>query len=438
RTLRRAPHITSLNPSSLSPNFYVRPAGARKMRAWFWNPLGLPSEEASSSHGGRPGGHECQIHPSAGEFALGQDIFYQKTGHATPFPEDAAGFLYFEHSSSNDRTTPPEHRNTTRAAPEKAFSSPSSGAVRLRLVPEPDPSLFDTGQDLRLPSGAPWGLNTLCLRFMPKYWPIYDLLRHEGLISATQDLAITRLFPGLHHSSTPRPSSSSLPSSPPPSPLPSPQDGRPSKALGSEATAHPHLVTHPDHLQLVTNSTVLNSILDPFVVDLSQLGVTATIVSEDGVVQPQFRNWTVWFEKGVGWGSPYRGSALVRFELVNVPEKTPGKKHGLKLALRILKFLVPPTPPSPSPRPSPPPHPSASSLTSSARTRTPAKLTIPTRLNGKSYIQREGELLRRATPGLNGEDEEEIWMTSAGGKVLPSMVRLLEESGRCVEWPREG
>jgi hypothetical protein len=80
--------------------------------------------------------------------------------HDPRFPTGAAGFLY------------------AHAVP----GHPAAGAVRMRLVPTPDPARFAAGTDLLLASGLPWSMPFPALARAKTHAPLRMCLLREGTV----------------------------------------------------------------------------------------------------------------------------------------------------------------------------------------------------------------------------------------------------------------
>ncbi|KAJ6463681.1 hypothetical protein C8R47DRAFT_78336 [Mycena vitilis] len=89
-----------------------------------------------------------------------------------PFPENSEGFMYF-HTQPN--------------------AAPLEGSIRFRLTSKNDPSSFSCGQDLTLPSGAPWQV-ILPQLINARYHRLRDQLLHENLVTKDQLSQCHRLF----------------------------------------------------------------------------------------------------------------------------------------------------------------------------------------------------------------------------------------------------
>ena len=165
----------------------------------------------------------------------------------------------------------------------------------MRLVPSPDPKLFEKGEDLRLPSGALWSIHLLSLRFIPKYHLIYNLLCAEGLVTSTDEAWLERLRGPLITQATTRRQS------------PQPPSGSLTTAQ-AQAWSNGNGEGKREVPALTTNSIILDSVVDPFVIDLSHLGATVLVLNGEEVSQFQARNVTVPYKYGVGYGSPYTGT----------------------------------------------------------------------------------------------------------------------------------
>ncbi|KAJ7648600.1 hypothetical protein DFH06DRAFT_571342 [Mycena polygramma] len=89
-----------------------------------------------------------------------------------PFPDNSKGFMYF-HTQLN--------------------AAPLERSIRFRLTSKNDPASFSCGQDLTLPSGAPWQV-VLPQLINARYHRLRDQLLHEDLVTKEQLSQCRRLF----------------------------------------------------------------------------------------------------------------------------------------------------------------------------------------------------------------------------------------------------
>ncbi|KAJ7629730.1 hypothetical protein DFH06DRAFT_1225277 [Mycena polygramma] len=94
-----------------------------------------------------------------------------RTGY--PFPEQCAGFLYY-------------HTDVHALSLE--------GSVRLRVTPNNEPSAFQHGQDLLLPSGAPWQIALPQIACRKQHAVLSAQLLHENLVEEDHLSLARRLF----------------------------------------------------------------------------------------------------------------------------------------------------------------------------------------------------------------------------------------------------
>ena len=92
-----------------------------------------------------------------------------------PFPPDTKAFLYYYMSPEKPRI---------------------AGELRFRLASSDDAASFESGSDLLLTNGQPWSRP---LYILPKsYFPLYEMLREEGLVPVDLDRALST-FSTRHH-----------------------------------------------------------------------------------------------------------------------------------------------------------------------------------------------------------------------------------------------
>ncbi|KAJ2932351.1 hypothetical protein H1R20_g4747, partial [Candolleomyces eurysporus] len=144
RVLNRIyPIIESLDPEQLTPSGFIRISS-----------------------------HTTRIVPRFGSSAPRQALHY---GGTLPFPKGSSGFLYF-------------HR--PNPCPNVAF-----GSLRFRIVPRPDPRLFEAGHDLMMKStGKPWGIHLASLKSLRPFQHIYQKLMQDGIITQADDLKLTQML----------------------------------------------------------------------------------------------------------------------------------------------------------------------------------------------------------------------------------------------------
>ncbi|EAU85212.2 hypothetical protein CC1G_06228 [Coprinopsis cinerea okayama7 len=86
-----------------------------------------------------------------------------------PFPPSARGFLYFHRPPGTPALT---------------------SQIRFRLVPEPDPALFDEGKDLVTSDGIPWGVLLPAVLVRTTFHRLAELVLREGHISPEEEAEI--------------------------------------------------------------------------------------------------------------------------------------------------------------------------------------------------------------------------------------------------------
>ncbi|KAF6747449.1 hypothetical protein DFP72DRAFT_1174930 [Ephemerocybe angulata] len=199
-------------------------------------------------------------------------IYY---GHAQNFPPNTKGFLYFHKPTLNPHI--------------------ASGAIRFRLVPSPDPKLFDQGTDLIMErTGLPWEMPLIHLLTSPCHWALYDALRVDAAVPPAVDHQVRGMLP---------------------------------RAMLTSRR---------------WTGQVLTSILDPFYVDFSLISFRFAILEPDRIAHiDKAHRWMTthrWSERPKG--VPFSGVGLCQFEI------HPGAKEreDPKLVVRLLKYLKPPNP----------------------------------------------------------------------------------------------
>jgi hypothetical protein len=90
-----------------------------------------------------------------------------------PFPDQVAGFLYYH---------------------DDEYALPLEGSVRLRLTADYEPSSFPSGQDLTLPSGAPWQIILPRIACGEQHATLCAQLRRERLVTSKQLWRARRIF----------------------------------------------------------------------------------------------------------------------------------------------------------------------------------------------------------------------------------------------------
>ncbi|KAF8148782.1 hypothetical protein K438DRAFT_1866824 [Mycena galopus ATCC 62051] len=90
-----------------------------------------------------------------------------------PFPSESTGFLYY-------------YRDP--------HAAPLEGSVRFRITSDNLPSSFVHGQDLLLPSGAPWQIMLLQVAMRAEYSRIRDQLLEEDLVTPEQLAQCRQIF----------------------------------------------------------------------------------------------------------------------------------------------------------------------------------------------------------------------------------------------------
>ena len=142
---------------------------------------------------------------------------------------------------------------------------PAAGSLRFRIVPEANPALFASGHDLvDVQTGIAWEKHLVHLKMNKSDRHLYDAILQEGLLTPDEDRRITEM--------------------------------------------HPKGILN---LYRGTRSQVLNSILDPFLVNFSVTSFRLTIIDPDRIYQ---------INKSHRWAnnikgptrSPYSGSCSTR------------------------------------------------------------------------------------------------------------------------------
>ncbi|KAJ3547481.1 hypothetical protein NMY22_g1633 [Coprinellus aureogranulatus] len=167
---------------------------------------------------------------------------------------------------------------------------PAAGHFRFRVVPKPDPTLFSAGYDLVEPeTGMVWGKHLLHLILNRTDRHLYNVILKEGIITPEEDRRIRDMLP----------------------------KSRQALARGQRS------------LQ------VLDSILDPFIVDFSRTSFHLLVADPDRVYE--INKPHRWANDAMGpIPSPYSGLGLCEFVLLDGTPKP--------LGIRLLRYLKPPRP----------------------------------------------------------------------------------------------
>ncbi|KAF6756439.1 hypothetical protein DFP72DRAFT_286196 [Ephemerocybe angulata] len=201
------------------------------------------------------------------------------------FPPGTRGFLYF-------------HRKPGRE------SSHLAGEIRFRVVDSSDlnlpaQELFAQGHDLQNYGGhAPWRIPLVQLLLARRHEGILDILVRQGLITPEQ------------------------------------------KAEGKQ------LVLNSRNPSALNHGRILEDITDPFIIPLPSIHVHLTILRNDAIETFAFHGlfWREQPPPGRNAQSEppreWKGHALLRFELADIPKNPRKKFNGHKqLVLRILKLV---------------------------------------------------------------------------------------------------
>ncbi|KAF6754834.1 hypothetical protein DFP72DRAFT_353008 [Ephemerocybe angulata] len=288
--------------------------------------------------------------------ALGHTLQLNQTGAGVvvrykarhPFPPSTRGFFYFHRPTT---TTEIVDQDTGEVRREARHGHVLSGQLRFRMVDTPDPARFEEGADLPGLDGLPWHIP---LAIMHQY-PIYEkLLPH--ILSPQELLDIDAFL----------------------------QRAR----------------LHPKHLNAVSSRTgfILESILEPFVLDFSKDIEKVILLDPDCVAKITFKNMFTVQPRDAGADyvpqsgfSRYSGQGLVRFDLVTSIRV---KKDPItKLSARLLKWIVPPNP-------------------------------------DDTVFQEEGELLKKFDPSTG---KERVWMAKKGDFIPAASFKVLEDTIKVVE-----
>ncbi|KAH6897862.1 hypothetical protein BKA70DRAFT_1527779 [Coprinopsis sp. MPI-PUGE-AT-0042] len=225
--------ISTLDPRKLTPADHITLAGLQRPAVHFGN------------------------NPSVARALL--DYGCIGTGVREEWPESASGFLYFTRPSS-----PNVH--------------PAAGSIRFRVTPSKDPSSFEKGYDITR-GYSPWHIQLLFLQHGLSQRPIYDYLKHEGLVTARDEEVTQQLL----------------------------------------------------KCKVRRQTRVLDDICQPFVFELDIVCQKMVILAQDAIYAIRLRDVTVPYKTRRKAHSTSQGTGLVQFEL--------NAEH--QLVLRLLKYLSP-------------------------------------------------------------------------------------------------
>ncbi|KAF5377835.1 hypothetical protein D9615_006720 [Tricholomella constricta] len=183
-----------------------------------------------------------------------------------PFPPNTRGFLYWHHDPS---------------------LPPTNAGIRLRLVPEPDPTLFSTGTDLLYPNAMPWSIDLVKLACNRTYASIKAKLIAERFVDTA---SIESLEKG---------------------------------------TANHRW-----------NSTFIHKLDQPFELDLTRHLNIIHIISPTRSGKTHLRD-LLRDQRASVQSVPYTGRILVRFEPSPFPEHGRPAPRPPVIVLRVLKILIP-------------------------------------------------------------------------------------------------
>ena len=219
----------------------------------------------------------------------------RKTGEDVsrlPFPPNTKGFLYYH------RPPPVYHvtDNHGKGREIRVPVHPAAGQLRFRLVDIPDPTQFASGHDLRSLKGLIWGPNIFTIHSSSKSY------RH--------------ILPLLY---------SSFP------------DILPERVRSVLEEGQGALLGRLSHRTM----RIMDNVLEPFEVDFSRKVHLAYLLAPDGIKKVEIYSFgrTTNLSRGLtGFG----GRAICRFEPVT--STSPRHGQGLRIGIRILSWLTPPSP----------------------------------------------------------------------------------------------
>ncbi|KAJ7681911.1 hypothetical protein DFH06DRAFT_971971 [Mycena polygramma] len=109
-----------------------------------------------------------------GSSGLGTRIHFHRPGITRqPFPENTAGFLYYD---------------------RHPHAAPLEGSIRLRVTPDNAPASFPRGQDLCLSPGIHWQISLPQIAVRSDFTNLRDQLLHENLVPPEQLSRCRRIF----------------------------------------------------------------------------------------------------------------------------------------------------------------------------------------------------------------------------------------------------
>ncbi|TFK18555.1 hypothetical protein FA15DRAFT_675179 [Coprinopsis marcescibilis] len=164
--------ISTLDPAKLSESDHIDVSDLSLANAHRHAPLGQPEYEV-----------DCKTvankRISLNYYSDRQQLS-NKQWHQHQFPANTRGFLYWY----NGRPRPPLSSLESNSAtlPPSSALFPTSG-IRFSVIHTPTPSkIFTDGQDLLLPTGAPWEIPLHSLLIKPKHRIFRQMLVDDGLI----------------------------------------------------------------------------------------------------------------------------------------------------------------------------------------------------------------------------------------------------------------
>ncbi|OSC96875.1 hypothetical protein PYCCODRAFT_1440711 [Trametes coccinea BRFM310] len=140
--------LRTLSPERLSPEDYIDLSDSRVLVKDYMTPSNVNDSD------------NAQLPPY---IYYGRRYFVPSQRRFSPFPVNARGFFYYH--------------------PHYLFSY--GGSIRFRVAQDPDPKLFNHGQDLLTEYGTPWQIPLLALGHLPRLPLLKSVLERDGLVSST-------------------------------------------------------------------------------------------------------------------------------------------------------------------------------------------------------------------------------------------------------------